>query len=79
MPDLLKNNHLDKPGLPLVRSVDNITEIWSRMKKAYGEQKMPSKKLQYLYKFDALLKLNDGEKIVEALIQFLKRELKIQH
>ena len=28
--DLLKNNHLDEPALSLVRTVDNIDEIWDR-------------------------------------------------
>ena len=49
MPDLPRNNHLDEPALSLVRSVDDINEIWNRLKKTYGDPKiMLNKKLQYL-------------------------------
>ena len=72
LPDLLKNNHLDEPAFSLVRSVDSISEIWNRLKMAYGDPKiMLNKKLQDLYKFDALWKLKDGEKIVEALSRII--------
>ena len=67
MPDLLKNNHLDEPALSLVRFLDNIDDIWSRLKKAYGDPKMMlSKKLQGLYSLDMnmLWKQKDPEKIV---------------
>ena len=36
LPDLLKNNHLGDPALTLVKSLDNIDEIWEKLKKAYG-------------------------------------------
>ena len=35
--DLLKHNYLADPALSLVKSLDNIDEIWERMLKAYGD------------------------------------------
>ena len=40
LPDLLKNNLLADPALTLVKSVDNIDEIWKRLKQAYGSSKI---------------------------------------
>ena len=37
LPDLLKNNHLANPALALVKSLDDITDIWERLHKAYGD------------------------------------------
>ena len=43
--DLLKNNFLEDPALSLVKSVNDIAEIWIRLKQAYGDSKiMLSKK-----------------------------------
>ena len=40
MSDVLKNNHLEGSALSLVRSVDDIDEIWQRLKSAYGNPKL---------------------------------------
>ena len=39
LPDLLKNNYLSDPALSLVKSVDDMDEIWKRLKQAYGNAK----------------------------------------
>ena len=49
--DLLKYNYLDEPALSLVKSLDNIDEMWSRLKKAYGDAKtLLNKKLSFSLK-----------------------------
>ena len=46
LPDLLKYNYLEDPALALVKSVEDIEEIWIRLKGAYGDPKtMLDKKL----------------------------------
>lgn len=68
MPDLLKNNHLDEPALSLVRFMDNIDEIWTRLKDSYGDTKMMLiKKLSEVGKMESLSKVNDPEKLISGL------------
>ena len=58
LPDLLKNNLLADPALTLVKSVDNIDEIWKRLKQAYGSSKLLlHKKLANGDGLDRVLKL----------------------
>ena len=53
VPDLLKNNYLADPALSLVKSVEDINEIWKRLKQAYGNPKiLLQKKLRELNNFD---------------------------
>ena len=67
LPDLLKNNFLAEPALTLVRSLNNIDQIWNGLKIAYGDTKvLLSKKLQTLSKSD-LTKTRDPEKLVYAI------------
>ena len=68
LPDLLKNNHLENPALLLVKSVENIDEIWSRLKQMYGDPKtMLSKRLDQLNDLEAIWKLKNSEKISDSL------------
>ena len=70
LPDLLKNNFLGDPALTLVRSLDNIEEIWARLKKAFGDTKtMLSRKLQSIFKSD-ISKSRDPHKLVLALSKY---------
>ena len=39
LPELLRNSYLEDPVL-IEKSVQNIVEIWERLKKAYGDPKM---------------------------------------
>ena len=39
-PELLKNNHLDKQALALVKNIDNIKEIWDRLKHVFGDKEV---------------------------------------
>ena len=68
LPDLLKNNFLEDPSLSLVKSVDDIAEIWQRLKMAYGHPKlMLTKKLADVSKFISMWKQKDPEKLIESL------------
>ena len=44
LPDLLINSYLEDPTLLLVKSVKDISEIWNRLKLAYGDPKSMLKK-----------------------------------
>ena len=60
MSDVLKNNHLEGAALSLVRSVDNIDEIWQQLKSAYGDPKLLlKKKLSEINKISQLSILKD--------------------
>ena len=66
--DILKNNLLEGSALSLVYSVNDIDEIWARLKAAYGDPKLlPKRKLAEIGKINNLWKIRDTEKIVEAL------------
>ena len=67
LPDLLKNNFLDGPALTLVKHVDEMDEIWKRLKKTYGDPKvLLSNKLDELGKMD-MTKSKDSEKTMDSL------------
>jgi hypothetical protein len=68
LPDLLKNNYLSGPSLALVKDVENIEEIWRRLKASYGDPKlMLSKKLSNLGQTNLLYKTNDPEKLIDSI------------
>ena len=72
LPDLLKYNYLAEPALSLVKSLDNIDEMWPRLQKAYGDPKaMLQKKLQNVRKVGPLWKIRDNERIKEGLINII--------
>ena len=63
IPDLLKNNYLTDPALSLVKSVEDIDEIWKRLKQAYGNPKiLLQKKLRELNNFDTATNRKDYTK-----------------
>ena len=58
LPDLLKNNYLENPVLALVKSLDDITEIRTRLHKAYGDARIMLKnKLIYVKNIGSIWKL----------------------
>ena len=70
MSDVSKNNQLEGAANLLVRKVDDIDEIWERLKSAYGDPKvLLKKKLSEISKISQLSKLEDTEKVVAALSQ----------
>eukprot|EP00794_Sanderia_malayensis_P010066 gene10066-11094_t len=67
LPDLLKNNYLLEPASIAVKSLENIDDIWQRLKDAYGDAKiMLSRKLQQLTKLD-VIKSTNAEKLASSL------------
>ena len=72
MSDVLKNNHLEKAALSLVRGVYNIDEIWQGLKSAYSHPKLLlKKKLSEINKISYLSKLKDTERVLAALSQII--------
>ena len=70
--DVLKNNLLEGPALSLVTSVDDISEIWARLKRAFGDPKMLLKrKIAQVGKITSLWKLRDPEKLTETLSKLI--------
>ena len=64
LPDLLINNYLEDPALSLVKSEKDISEIWDRLKLAYGNPKsMLKKKICKISKFTALWKIKEAENL----------------
>ena len=71
LPDLLKYNYLTDPALSLVKCLDNIDEMWNRLKKAYGDPKvLLDKKLAQVRKIGPLWKLS-GERLKESLVNLI--------
>ena len=71
LPDLLKYNYLSDPALSLVKSLDNIDEMWCRLKKAYGDPKtLLTKKLTSVRKVGPLWKVS-GERLKESLMSLI--------
>ena len=67
LPDLLKNNFLAEPALTLVKSLNDINEIWHHLEEAFSDAKiMLFKKLQVLSKLETI-KSNNSEKLSTAL------------
>ena len=81
LPDLLKNNYLDGPALTLVKGVDEIDEIWRRLKASYGDAKLLlSKKLSHLSQTSRLWRMRDPEKQIEVIskiLTFMKDTMKL--
>ena len=65
-PDFVKNNYLGNHALELVKNVNDIDEIWVRLKDAFGDRKLLlSQKLATLTSID--MKVKDSTKITESL------------
>ena len=72
LPDLLINNHLSEPALSLVKHVDNISEIWDRLKATYGDTKLLlSRKVATLDNIAQLGKTKDPEKLIAGISQII--------
>ena len=77
-PDYVKNNYLGKHALELVKNVDNIDEIWVRLKNAFGDRKLLlSQKLSNLSSID--MKTKDSSKITESLSKIINAMRDLMH
>ncbi|XP_066931129.1 uncharacterized protein [Clytia hemisphaerica] len=76
--DLLKNNHLGKHALELVKNVTDIQDIWTRLKDAFGDRRLLlSNKLSKLNSID--LKHKDSIKITESLSKVINVMRDLMH
>ena len=72
LPDLLKNNYLEDQALSLVKNVEDIDEIWKRLKTAFGDANlMLSNKLTALNDMEVLWKLRNPSKIADGLSKII--------
>ncbi len=63
LPAMLKSKYLADPALSLVKSVENIDEIWKRLKQAYGSPKhLLKKKFRELNNMDPASRSKDPGK-----------------
>ena len=57
------------PALALIKSFDDITEIWTRLHKAYGDPRVMLKnKLVYVKSIGPIWKLKDPQRLKEGLV-----------
>ena len=72
LPDLLINNHLSEPALSLVKHVDNMPEIWERLKATFGDTRfLLAKKVAKLDNVSQLGKTKDPEKLIAGISQII--------
>ena len=72
LPDLLINNHLSEPALSLVKHLDNIDEIWGRLKEVYGDTKfLLTKKISSLSDIQSFKGSRDPGKIIAGISQMI--------
>ena len=72
LPELLRNSYLEDPALSLVKNIQNIDEIWKRLKKAYGDNKIIlSKRLTELENLEPIWKIKSPAKIAESLAKII--------
>ena len=81
LPDLFKNNLLKGSALTLVKSLNNIDQIWKSLKSAYGDTKLLlAKQLQKLSNNNSLQRTKDPEQLVQSLgdvINIMKELMKL--
>lgn len=72
LPDLLKNNFLEGAALTLVKSIEEIDEIWKRLHDAFGNCKiMLTKKLSVFNSMEGLWKHKNPSKVAEELAKLI--------
>ena len=70
LPDYLKYNYLGGQALQLATEIDDLDNIWDRLKRSYGTVKMTTilaNKLQVIENSDPLWRLKSDEKIIHSV------------
>ena len=78
VPDFLKNNYLEGQALVLVKNLENLEEIWARLKDAFGDPELLLRnKLENIETMGSIWKLRDKQKLVQVLtkLSFAMTEL----
>jgi hypothetical protein len=66
--DFLKYNYLEGSALTLVKGLDTLTEIWARLKEAFGDSEvLLRKKLREVEDLGQVWKCRDKSKLVQIL------------
>ena len=72
LPDYLKYNHLEGPALTLVKGLDTMSEIWKRLKEAYGDTDVLLRsKLREVESLGPIWKCRDKAKLVQILSKLI--------
>ena len=72
LPDYLKNNYLDGAALAAVKGLDTLSEIWARLKSAYGDTEILLRnKMKEVEKVGPIWKGKDRSKKVQALSKLI--------
>ncbi|XP_066917852.1 uncharacterized protein [Clytia hemisphaerica] len=71
-PEFLKNNYLDKQALAIVKSLDNIKDIWDRLKQIFGD-----KEVLLQHKLHELMELTKNPKLLKDSIKIIDSLSKI--
>ena len=72
LPDLLKHNYLANPALGMVKSLEDITEIWERLQKAYGDPKtILSKLLGEVKNMAPIHRMRNAENLKDGLVNLI--------
>ena len=80
LPDYLENNYLEGAALSLVKSIDSLDGIWSRLKEAYGDTELLlENKLHEIVNMGEIWKIKDKEKLVHALSKLKSIMLELQN
>ena len=79
IPDYLKNNFLEGTALLVVKDIDNLEDIWQRLKNAYGNTENLLKiKLKDIRKDGPIWKIKDPERFVKSLSKLIYALLELQ-
>ena len=79
IPDYLKNNFLEGTALLVVKGIDNLEDIWQRLKNAYGNTENLLKiKLKDIRKDGPIWKIKDPERFVKSLSKLIYALLELQ-
>ena len=70
--DVLKNNYLEGSALALVKNLEDIDEIWERLREAYGDPKLLlKKKLSEIDSVNDLWKIKNPERVSNSLTKLI--------
>ena len=68
LPDYLKNNYLEGQALQIVKEIQDLDEIWDRLKLSFGNvNTLLANKIQDIEKSSPLWRVKSDEKLVQAL------------
>ena len=74
LPDLLKNNYLEGQALQIVKEIDNIDDIWDRLKTSFGNVEiLLNNKLAEIENDIPIWKIRNDEKLIYSITKLINR------